>query len=169
LSIISGELTTPINDLKRLEFVLGADVPFGRRFQIGGEFRYTDQDEDIAPFVRESLAVNAATRINGALRVHASATLIQVDREASIEDTDQVIYRAGISGRLFGRLQIGYEASYLEDTGGSLFREQLQHRINIQGGYRRVNFILQALVSEDTQGSIERNYTRVTASVTRYF
>jgi hypothetical protein len=168
-TIISGELTTPINDQELFEVVLGADFPIGHSMMIGGEYRHLDQDEDISPFVRDSISFNASTRINGSLRFYASADLVQVDQEFSVEDVDQVTYRLGVAGRAFGRLQLSYETWFLEDTGGSLLREQLQHRLNIQGRYRQVRFFLRALFSEDTQGTTERDYTQVTFDVTRDF
>lgn len=167
--IISGQLTTPINDHDRFEVVIGADFPIGHSMMIGGEYRHIDQDEDISPFVRDSVAVNASTRINGSLRLYVAADLVQVDQKFSIEDVDQVNYRLGVAGRAFGRLQLSYETAYLEDTGGSLLREQLQHRLNIQGRYRQVHFFLRALFSEDTQGTTRRDYTQVTFDVTRDF
>jgi len=168
-TIKSGQLTTPINDQERIEVVLGADFPIGHSMTIGGEYRHTDQDEDISPFVRDSISLHASTRINGSLRLHASADLVQVDQEFSVEDVDQVVYRLGVTGRAFGRLQLSYETSFLEDTGGTVFRDQLQHRLNIQGRYRQVRFFLRAIISEDTQGATVRDYTQVTFDVTRDF
>lgn len=168
-TIISGDLTTPINDQELFELVLGADFPIGLGWTVGGELRHTDQDEDISPFVRDSIAINASTRVNGSLRLYMSAGLVQVDQELSTEDIDQVNYRLGLAGRAFGRIQLSYEAAYLEDTGGSLLREQLQHRLSIQGRYRKVRYALRALYSEDKQGTTERDYTQVTAEVTRVF
>ena len=81
----------------------------------------------------------------------------------------QVNFRFGIGGRLFGRASVTYEATYLEDTGGSLLREQLQHRLTIQGRYRLLRYSLRAVISDETQGTTERKYTQVTANITRDF
>ena len=167
--ILSGQLTTPINDQTLFEVVIGADFPIGHSMTIGGEYRHTDQDEDISPFVRDSFDLTASTRLNGSLRLYAAASLIKVDQKFSVEDVDQVNYRLGVTGRAFGRIQLSYETAYLEDTGGSLIREQLQHRLNLQGRYRQVRYFLRALVSEDTQGTTVRRYTQVTFDVTRDF
>ena len=167
--ILSGQLTTPINDQTLFEVVIGADFPIGHSMTIGGEYRHTDQDEDISPFVRDSFDLTASTRLNGSLRLYAAASLIKVDQKFSVEDVDQVNYRLGVTGRAFGRIQLSYETAYLEDTGGSLIREQLQHRLNLQGRYRQVRYFLRALVSEDTQGTTVRSYTQVTFDVTRDF
>ncbi len=168
-SLVDGQLTTPINDFNLYEISLTADVPIGHRLTIGGEVRHLDNDETIAPFIRDSVMFNMSSRINGSLRLFASAGLVRVDQEASIEDVDQVTYRAGITGRAFGRMQLTYQAAYLEDTGGSLIREQLEHRINLQAVYRQVRFVLRAQYFDVTQGVTERNDMQVTAEVTRVF
>jgi len=168
-TIISGQLTTPINDQELFELIVAADIPVGHSMMIGGEYRHTDQDEDISPFVRDSVSVNASTRINGSLRLYVLASLVQVDQKTSVEDIDQVNYRLGITGRAFSRFQLSYETAYLEDTGGSLPREQLQHRLSLEGGYRQVRFFLRALLSDDLQGTTERTFTQVTFTVTRNF
>ena len=168
-SLVDGQLTTPINDFNLYELALTADIPIGHRLTIGGELRHLDNDETIAPYVRDSVMFNLSSRINGSLRLFASAGLVRVDQEASIEDVDQVTYRAGITGRAFGRIQLTYQAAYLEDTGGSLTREQLEHRINLQAAYRQVRFVLRAQYFDVTQGVTDRNDTQVTAEVTRIF
>jgi hypothetical protein len=168
-TLVSGQLTTPINDSETLEFALGADFPIGDRWRVGGEFRHVDRNEDIAPSVRDSVAVNASTRVFGSMNLYASANLIHVDQEESIEDVDQAHYRLGIRGIPFGRAQLVYEASYLEDTGGSLPREQIRHRLTLQGGYRMVRYMFRVIVSDETLGDTERDYTQITATVMRDF
>jgi hypothetical protein len=168
-NVISGELTTPLNDRKVFEFVVGGNVNVGYSWLFGAEFRHLDQDEEIAPFVQDSFSVNASGTVFGSMSVRFGASLTQGDQKESVEDIDQVAYRFGISSRLFGRARLGYDANYLEDTGGSLDRKTLKHRLTIQGRYRQVIFKLLASVSEEKLGAAERNYTQVTAVVTRYF
>jgi hypothetical protein len=168
-NVLSGQLTTPINDTEYLELVLGADFPIGRRWQFGGEYRHLDQDEDIAPFVRDSFAVNASAHLYGSFRLSLSASWVEVDQKESIEDVDQVNYRLGIRGVPFGSAQVAYDAFYEEDVGGSLPRELLQHRFSIYGQYRLVRYELRAIISEEKLGLTQRDYTQITAYVTRFF
>ncbi len=168
-SLIDGQLTTPINDYEFYEIVLSADFPIGHSLAVGGEIRHLDRNETIAPYVQDTMSVRASTRINGSLRLFASASLVQVDQQESIEDVDQVSYRAGITGQAFGRLRLTYEAGYLEDTGGSLFRDQLEHRLSLQAQYRKVRILIRAQYFDVTQGTTERNDMQVTAAVTRDF
>lgn len=168
-TIREGQLNTPINDREAVEAIFTADIPIGSSWTVGGEFRHTDQDEEISPFVRDSILVTASTRLGGSLRLHASAGLVQVDQEYSDEDVDQVTYLVGISGRLWGRMQVSLETSYLEDTGGTLFRELLQHRVTIQGRYRKLRYLIRARISDDTLGLTTRDYAQFTATVIRDF
>jgi hypothetical protein len=167
--LLSGEFTTPINDAKAFEVTLGADFPVGESWRIGGEIRHLDQDEDIAPYVRDSVSLNASTRVYGSLHLYMSASRVEVDQATSTEDVDQATYRLGIRGVPFGRAQLSFETTYLEDVGGSLPRDQLQHRLTLQGRYRMVRYFLRAIVSEEALGVTQRNYTQITAGVTRDF
>lgn len=167
--VSSGSLTTPVNDQDVLEMAIGADYPVGKRWTLGAEFRHTDQDEDISPSVRDMFSVYASATLRWSMNLHLSGSLVQVDQERSTEDIDQTQYRLGIGGRVWSRVQFSYDMSYLRDTGGSLRREQLQHRLNVQWQYRQVRFFLRAALSEETLGLTERQYTRVTAEVQRAF
>jgi hypothetical protein len=110
--IISGQLTTPINDRDVIEATLGIDVPLGRRWQVGASVRHVNQDEDIAPAVSNSVAFDAAAQIVGSLSMRLGASLIEVDQKNSIEDVDQVNFRFGINGRVFGWASVAYDATY---------------------------------------------------------
>jgi hypothetical protein len=168
-NVISGELTTPINDFELYELILGVDVPVSRSWNVGAELRHVDRNEEIAPSVQDSFSINASGSIFDSWRVNFGASWSQVDQKTSVEDLDQVNYRVGIDGRLFGLASVGYRIGYLEDTGGSLPRESLSHRFILQGRYRAVTYILQATYSDETLGTTERGLSQVTAVVTRYF
>jgi hypothetical protein len=98
-----------------------------------------------------------------------SGTYLKVDQEESIEDIDQVQYRLGVSSRLWSRVLLTYDVTYLEDDGGSLPRQQTQHRLDMQWNYRAVRFFLRASRADERLGATQRDYTRVTAEVARFF
>ena len=64
---------------------------------------------------------------------------------------------------------VTYDVTYLEDDGGSLPRQQTQHRLDIQWNYRAVRFFLRATRSDESLGTTERDFTRVTAEIARFF
>ena len=168
-NIRSGELTNPLNDRNSLQFGIGTSGQFIDGWVVGAEYRHIDQDEELSPYVSDSFDVSFTASLRGTLKVTIAGNVSQVDNENSLEDMDQVSYRLGLGGRLFRRGQFSYDTSYLTDTGGTLARRQLQHRLNFQWGYRQVRFVLRALHSEEELGESKRSTTQVTAQVSRAF
>jgi hypothetical protein len=164
-----GAFTTPTNDFDSFRLNFSADFPVGDRWQFGVLASYWDRNEEIAPSVSNSLSVQASTYLWGSTRLRMSAAHNTVDQENSIEDVDQMQYRVGLSSRLWARVLLTYDVTYLEDDGGSLPRQQTQHRLDIQWNYRAVRFYLRATRSDESLGATERDFTRVTAEVSRFF
>jgi len=167
--IRSGQLTVPINDFQSVEIGAGVNVPLFIGWTIDGQIRRVDQNEEISPYVRDSIDLGITGGLPGSLKARVSGGLIQVDFENSVEDVDQVNYGLAISGRVFGRMQFDLGSRFLRDTGGTLERRQLQHRLNLQWAYRQVRFVLRAQLSDETLGASDRTYTQVTAYVVRVF
>jgi outer membrane scaffolding protein for murein synthesis (MipA/OmpV family) len=165
----SGELTTPTNDLESLRLGISADFPVGQRWKFGVSASYTDMNEEIAPSVSSTLIVDATAVLWRSARLLVSASHLMVDQEKSIEDVDQVQYRVGLSSMFWSRLLVTYDVSYLEDDGGSLPRQQTQHRLDMQWNYRAVRFLLRARRADERLGATERDDTQVTAEVARFF
>ena len=168
-SVSSGQLTVPLNDLQSIEIGATMNLPLVIGWTIEGQIRHVDQDEEISPYVRDSVDIGLTGSLPGSLKMRLSGGLTQVDFENSVEDVDQVNYGLVVSGRLFRRLQFDLGSRYLLDTGGTLERRQLQHRLNLQWVYRQVRFALRAQLSDETLGASDRRYTQVTAFVTRAF
>jgi hypothetical protein len=164
-----GAFTTPTNDFEQLRLNFSADFPVGNRWQLGVLASYWDRNEEIAPSVSSSLTLQAATYLWGSTRLRLSGTYNSVDQEDSIEDVNLIQYRVGVSSRLWRRVLVTYDVTYLEDDGGSLPRQQTQHRLDIQWNYRAVRFFLRATRSDESLGTTERDLTRVTAEVARFF
>jgi hypothetical protein len=167
--VLSGELTTPINDQEVLEFSVYADVPIGRRWSLAADYRHRDVDEEISPSVTDTFSVSAKATFWQATQLALGARLFQVDLEKSDEDTDDLQLSLGISARPLVRTSVSYNIAYSRDVGGSLERSSLRHRLNFGWRYRAVLFSLRADLSDETQGTSDRTYKRVTAEVTRYF
>lgn len=167
--IVSGVPTTPLNSVQALQLGARADYPLGDRWSIGGEVLHTDQDEDISPYVRDSydVYVQVALPMTSSLRfaVHQE----QVDNEFSVEDTDLTQYRVFFRSRPWGGIVLTFNADYLEDTGGSLFRERQSQDLGIEWVYRQARVFFRAEHVSETLGSSERNYTRVSAQLLRVF
>ena len=167
--IREGAFTTPINDADVFEVGLSANYPALRGLTIGGELRHTDQREDISPFVRDSADIFVTTSLRGRLRLRVSGGVLKVDYDRSDEDVDQSFVRLGIAGRVWRRLQFSVDSAYLKDTGGSLARDQYQHRVTVQWAYRQVRFDVRAMLSDESLGTTERTSSQISAQLTRVF
>jgi len=168
-NIRSGELTNPLNDRNGLQFGIGTSGQFLGSWMLDAEYRHVDQDEVISPFVSDAFDAGLTTSLRGTLKLTVAGSVTQIDYDYSPEDVDQVTYRIGLAGRLFRRGQFSYDASYLDDVGGTLPRRQLQHRLNYQWAFRQVRFTLRAMHSEEELGDTTRSSTQVMAQVSRAF
>lgn len=167
--LLSGELTTPINDQEVLEYSVNADVPVGRRWKIIADYRHRDVDEDISPSVSDIYSISASATLWQATRLSLSARLFQVDLERSEEDTDDLQLSLGISARPLVRTSVSYNIAYSRDVGGTVERSSLRHQLGLAWRYRAVVISVRADLSDETQGVSERTYKRITAEATRYF
>ena len=167
--LLSGELTTPINDQDVLEYSVSADVPVGRRWKFAADYRHRDVSEEISPSVSDTFSISVNATLWQATRLTLGARLYQVDLERSEEDIDDRQLSLGISARPLARTSVSYNIAYSRDVGGTLERSTLRHQLNLGWQYRAVVFSLRADLSDETQGASDRTYKRVTAEVTRYF
>lgn len=167
--IRDGMLTNPVNDRRTLEYGLTVSNKFLDGWALGGQYRHVDQDEDISPFESDLLEVNLSTGILGSLNMNLAVGWAQTEYKNSPEDVDQVSYRLGIRGPLLSRGAFNYDAAFIEDTGGSVRRRDIQHRLNYRWTYRRVRMVLAATYAENLLGASERTNTVVSLHVTRDF
>jgi len=167
--IVSGVATTPLNSVQALQLGARADYPLGDRWSIGGEVLHTDQDEDISPYVRDSydIYLQVALPLTSSLRFALHQE--QVDNEFSVEDTDLVQYRMFFRSRPWGGIVLTFNVDYLEDTGGSLFRERQSQDLGLEWVYRQARIFFRAEHVSETLGGSERDYTRISAQLLRVF
>jgi hypothetical protein len=168
-SIRTGELTNPLNDGDILEFGVGTSNQFLDGWTLDAQYRHLQQDVETSPFVSDQLEVSVTTSLGGRLSLTLAGGMNETDYENSNEDVSQVTYRVGLRGLVFRRTYFAYDAFLLDDTGGTLARKQLRHRLHFQWSYRQMRFDLRATLSDDELGISERNNTTVTAQLTRLF
>jgi hypothetical protein len=167
--VLSGELTNRVNDRDRVEFGLNARNRALDGWMLSGQYRHAEQDEDISPFVTDSIDISLAKNFWGRLNMSLSAGVTRTDYEFSDEDIDQRIYTLGIGGNPFRRATINYYVAYLDDVGGTVPRTQLRHRLNLQWAYRMMRITLLGQFSDDELGTTERTDNRVTLQIVREF
>jgi hypothetical protein len=167
--IREGSLNNPVNDRQRFEIGIGASNQFLDGWSLDGELRHTRNDEEISPYDSNTFNLSLTTSLGGTLSLVLSGNLTEVDYENSPEDIQQVGYRVALGGRLFRRSRFSYEASFLEDTGGTRLRREIRHRLLYQWAFRQVRFELQGMYRDETLGITERGNLHVSAYVTRVF
>ena len=167
--VTGGELIRPTNDRTTFEAVLDTRLPTMAGWTLGAELRHADRREEIFSSVRDSIQLTASRRIRGTMMMSVFAGLVEVDNKNSVEDINQFNTRLSLSGTVFNRVLVDYSFSFLSDDGGSLEREQQQHRLAVQWRYRSVSFVLRGLLSEDILGPNSRRYTSVNAEFRRNF
>jgi len=167
--LISGVATTPLNSVQALQLGARADYAINDRWSVGAEFMHTDQDEDISPYVRDSLDlyVQVALPLTSTLRLGLHQE--QVDNEFSPEDTDLMQYLLAFRSRPWGGIVLSFNADYLEDTGGTLLRERQTENLGLEWVYRQTRVFFRAEHVSETLGSAERDYVRVSAQLLRVF
>jgi hypothetical protein len=165
----SGFLTTTLNDVTRFEVGGRAEFPFSSGWSIGGEYRYTDQDEDIAPFVGEHYEAFMQTASYWNTSVRLAVITDEVDFELSVEDVDRVQYVVAVSSKLPGATRLTYRLISSEDDGGSIVREDLRQSLQFDWRYRLMTFSLRAEQADVAQGDSRRDQTRVGAELRRSF
>ncbi len=165
----SGTPTTPLNSVRNYQAGLRVDYPLSNNWQVGGELIYTNQDEDIAPFTRDSIDAYVQVSLPWLSVFRATAHKETVDNKASTEDVDMVQYRVALTTRPWGRFSLSVDADYLEDTGGSLRRLRRGQNLSLEWRYRQMRFVMRGQHVFESQGVVEREQTIVKAELSRVF
>jgi hypothetical protein len=167
--VLSGTPTTSLNDRTRLDLGGKIDYPFTGGWSVGGEVRYTKEDQDISPYVRTSLDayVQLPRYWRTSVRLGMNSEMIEYD--LSRDDRDNVNFRLNINSRLPGGVLLAYSGSYSENEGSGFAGESKRHNLRLDWRYRLVIFSLNAVKSDVGQGENRREDTRVFATLSRYF
>ena len=112
--------------------------------------------EELALYIRRLSGVEIPIRMDGA-RIDGAGLILGVFGQHPSH------------GRIASRLEIFYDLFYLDDVGGSQPRERLQHRLKADWRYRSVTMRMSAQLSDETQGTADRQDERIRIDVTRSF
>lgn len=168
-TVIGGTPVIPLNDIRSMQLGARVDIPFANRWAVGGEYLYTNQSEDISSYVRNSydLYAEVALPLTTSLRfvVHQET----INNEGSNENVDLIQYRASLRSRPLRGIILSWDSDYLEDVGGSLYRERMSHVLGMQWVYRQMRILLRGEQVSETLGTTVRDNTRVTAQIQRAF
>jgi hypothetical protein len=165
----SGVATTPLNDRTVVSAGGRIDYPVFQGWTAGGEYQFTDRDEDISSSVSHFYRAYLQSGRYWNTTAQLGAAFDTTDNEDSPEDVNRWRYTLGVNSWLPGGLVLGYNTEYSEDDGGTLDREEWRHSLSLRWSYRRVRFSLNGDYSDITQGDNRRETTRVWAELRRTF
>jgi hypothetical protein len=168
-SIIGGDPTVPLNDVRSLDAGISADFPFVTGWSVGGQVLYGRSDETISPAVGTLYNAYLNTGAYWGLSARLGITREFVDNKFSDEDRDLSRYVVGISWNLPGAAKLSYSYSNGENGGGSVASRDEQQQLQFDWRYRLVAFTLRAYKNDTEQGPTRRETSRVTAEFRRAF
>jgi len=169
-SVKSGTPSIPLNSLTSVQLGLRADVPLRWGLRTGGEVRFEERDEEIAPFTRRDVHAYLESPLvftTGKLRMFVRRAKVDID--SSPEDVDLTRYGLLVQSRPFLRTRIAVEISHEKDTGGSVKRELDLFSLIASWQRRRLAFNLRANLRREQQGDLDRERVSVRAELVRKF
>jgi hypothetical protein len=165
--LVSGTPLFPLNSIKYYYYGGRLDVPFWDDAMVGGEARYEDQQDDVAPYNRQSFDAYVQLPVP-----YTSTTVFRVsgkrvigDNIGSPEDVDLKGWGARLTSRLAYRGLLTAETNYYEDTGGTQFRRNRDTRLAAEWRIRQLTLTAEGRRTLETLGNYEteRNILRALA------
>jgi len=167
--VVEGTSVIPLNDAQSVEYGGRIDYPIANRWTVGGEYLRTNRNEEISSYVRDSYDGYIEMMLPMASSLRLTLHRETIDNEGSNENVDLMQYRLSLRSRPLRGIILAWDSDYLEDVGGSLFRERISHNLTVQWVYRQMRFILRGEYVSETLGSTVRDNTRVSAQLQRAF
>ena len=167
--VTSGDPSFILNSVNNIEVGFKVDYPLGASWTLGGEWLHTDHDEDLTPFVRESLDVYALWNLPYTTTLRLASHWETVDNEGSDEDVDLVRYLARVESSPRWGISIAADIDYLEDVGGSLPRTRAAAGAGAEWAYRMLRIWVRVQYVDETQGLTQHQHTVVSAQLVRAF
>ncbi|MCJ7555931.1 MAG: hypothetical protein MUP90_03330, partial [Gammaproteobacteria bacterium] len=167
--VTSGDPSFILNSVNNMEVGFRVDYPLGASWTLGGEWLHTDHDEDLTPFVRESLDVYALWNLPYTTTLRLASHRETVDNKGSDEDVDLVQYLARIKSSPRWGISIAADIDHLEDVGGSLPRTRTAAGVGAEWAYRMLRIWVRVQYVDETQGLTQHQHTVVSAQLVRAF
>lgn len=167
--LIAGTPTIPMNPTRNTQYGTRLDQPLQLGFSVGAEAIFEDQDEEFAPYHRDSYTsyVQSPVYLHSTLRL--SGRKSSVDYLKSTEDVKASGWSARLNTGPWGNAVMTAEYNHEQDDGGSLPRSLDQLTLGVNWRFRELSLRGEGLRSQETQGSYQREYSRLRILLTRSF
>lgn len=167
--LTAGAPTLPLNSLRNTLYGLRVDQPFPQDYMLGGEAMFERQDEEIAPYRRESydayLQMPPLWRVN----LRLSGRRVLADYLNSPEDVNLTGWALQLRSVPWAYTTLTAEAAYEEDTGGTLRRAIWRDTLSAEWRIRQLAVRGEAQYTREEQGTYERDRTVIRITARRNF
>jgi len=158
-----------LNNVENLTYGFKTQRVLLNGMKVGGEIFHEDHDEDISPFVKDSLDYYFELPLSRQTNIRFSGRHVNKEIDFSDEDTDLDGYTLRINSRPALRVVSSLESSYERDKGGSLLREARIHRLLVKWRMRQLSFNASIRYADERQGTIVRDRWEAKVELRRDF
>lgn len=151
-----GLPSIPLNSVNSFTYGFRADRPLLSGVNLGGEAYIENHNEFINPYIRKSLDAYIELPLPSLTNLRISSRRIFVNNEYSDEDVDLKGLIMRVQSRPWLRVNLSFESSYEEDTGGTINRLIRTQKLKFDWNYRQLSFVAFANYSIEEQDVIRR-------------
>ena len=167
--LIAGTPTVPMNPTRNTQYGTRIDQPLELGFSVGAEAMFENQDEEFAPYRRDSYTSYIQSPVYQRSTLRLSGRKTSVNYLNSTEDVKVLGWSARLNTGPWGNAVMTAEISHEQDDGGSLPRSQDQLTLGVNWRFRELSLRGEGLRSQETQGSYQREYSRLRVLLIRSF
>lgn len=167
--LISGTPSVPMNQIHFTQYGMRIDQPVLSGFTVGAEALFENQDEEIAPYRRDSYTSYMQTPVYQRSSLRLSARKASVNYLNSAEGVKLIGWSARMNTGPWGNAVMTAELNHEQDDGGSLPRSNEQLTLGVNWRFRELSLRGEGLRSKETQGSYQREYSLARILLTRRF
>jgi hypothetical protein len=171
--LVSGTPTFPLNPAQSGLYGARADIPVNLPVQVllGGGHEVERRQEVIAPYRRAASDVYGQVEDpwfgTGSLRL--SLRRSRVDYDNSVQNVNLTGYDLSYWSRHWLGIDVTAQASYEQDTGGSVARQRTTGSAKANWRYRKLTLSFEMSGTREAQGGVERARALVQAQARRDF
>ena len=167
--LTAGLPTLPLNSQRNTLYGLRIDQPLMTGMTVGGEASFERQDEEIAPYNRQSYDIYLQLPEWARTSPRLSARRLFVEYANSLEDVDLTGWALQLRSNPWSYTSLTAEVNYEEDTGGTLRRVIVRDTLGLEWRFRQLLVRGEGQYTREEQGTFERNRTVIRFTARREF
>jgi hypothetical protein len=168
---VSGTPTLPLNSVRNSYYGARMDLPVAEETTVGGEARYEEQREDIAPYTRDTYDtyIQFPLPYTTTANLRVSGRRVIADNIGSPEDVNLKGWGVRLQARPWYRATLSAETTQDEDTGGTILRRNRNATVAAEWRIRQLTLRAEGRQTKEEQGIYERERLVLRAIARREF